>query len=134
MSDASLTVFYDGACPVCAFEIDALGRRDAGGRLHAIDISAPGFDAKAHGFRQCALEESIHVIACGGEVVRGAEALRRVYRAVGLAWLVAPTAWPGARVLTDLAYRGFARHRHRISTMLAPLLALRPGDGRRRPR
>lgn len=133
MNDAPLTVFYDGACPVCAFEIEALRRRDACGRLQVVDISAPGFDATGHGFRQSALEASIHVVASDGEVIRGATALRRIYRAVGLGWLVAPTAWPGVQALSDRAYRVFAKRRHRISRMLAPMLALLSHDKARRP-
>ena len=126
MTDPELTVFYDGACPVCAFEIAKLRQRDGRGCLHAVDISAPGFAADGHGFRQSALEASIHVVARDGEVLRGAEALRRVYRAVGLGWLVAPTAWPGLRALSDLAYRAFATRRRSISALLAPLLPRLP--------
>jgi predicted DCC family thiol-disulfide oxidoreductase YuxK len=122
MNDPELIVFYDGACPVCALEMATLCQRDGRARLKAVDISAPGFDAEGHGFQQSALEASIHVVAGDGEVVRGAEALRRVYRAVGLGWLVAPTAWPGLRALSDLAYRAFAKRRRNISALLAPLL------------
>jgi predicted DCC family thiol-disulfide oxidoreductase YuxK len=134
MTKPPLTVFYDGACPICALEIDALRRRDACGRLHAIDIAAPGFVAEQHGFSRSALDASIHVVAADGEIARGAEALRRIYGAVGLGWLVAPTAWPGLRALADAAYAAFARRRRRISAALAPFLALRSGAIRRGPR
>ena len=40
MNERELSVFYDGACPVCALEMAMLRRRDVCSRLHAIDISA----------------------------------------------------------------------------------------------
>jgi predicted DCC family thiol-disulfide oxidoreductase YuxK len=122
MNDDSLTVFYDAACAVCSFEIDALCRRDSRGRLRPIDISAPGFDAARHGFDARALDAAIHIVAGGGRVARGTDALRLLYRAVGLGWLVAPTAWPGLRQATDIAYRLFATHRRRCSRALAPVI------------
>ena len=124
MKEQPLTVFYDGACPLCRFEIDALCRRDAGARVQAVHIAAPGFVAEQHGFAQRDLDAAIHVVSADGEVVRGAAALRRLYGAVGLAWLVAPTGWPFFDALSKLAYGAFARRRHRISSALAPLLAL----------
>ena len=39
-----LTLYYDGACPVCALEMDHLRSRDAAARLVFVDIAAPGFD------------------------------------------------------------------------------------------
>lgn len=134
MSERRLSVFYDGACPICAFEIDALKKRDACDRLHAIDISAPEFDAAQHGFRESALDAAIHVVDGAGVAVQGTEALRRIYRAVGLGWLVAPTAWPGCRALADLGYRAFARHRRGISGAVAALGALLPHGTRRERR
>jgi predicted DCC family thiol-disulfide oxidoreductase YuxK len=130
MKDDSLTVFYDAGCAVCSFEIDALCRRDSRGRLRPIDISAPGFDAARDGFEAGALDAAIHVVAGDGRVARGTDALRLLYRSVGLGWLVAPTAWPGLRQASDIAYRLFARHRRRCSRVLAPVIAALRGGAR----
>ena len=42
-SDQPVTVFYDGACPLCAWEIKQYAAQDAGGSLHFVDVSGgPG--------------------------------------------------------------------------------------------
>jgi predicted DCC family thiol-disulfide oxidoreductase YuxK len=38
MSETSLTLLYDGACPLCLREVKFLKRRDLHGRLAFVDI------------------------------------------------------------------------------------------------
>jgi len=121
--DVPLTVFYDAGCPVCALEMDFLHRRDRCDRLKLVDISAPGFDASQHGLVHGDLDAAIHALGPDGTVLRGMEALRSAYRAAGLGWLLQATRWPVLKPAFDVAYRGFARHRHAISRLLAPLIA-----------
>ena len=47
MANPQLTVFFDGACPICSREIAHYRRRDSEGRLRLVDIAAPSFDAAA---------------------------------------------------------------------------------------
>ena len=89
-----LTIYCDGACPMCALEVDMLRRRDREHRLRWVDISAPGFDAAAHGFAQRDLDAVIHGVRDDGSVVRGLDVLRLAYGAAGLGWLVAATRHP----------------------------------------
>lgn len=118
----ALTIFCDGACPMCALEVDMLRRRDLGHRLRWVDISAPSFDAAAHGFARRDLDAVIHGVRADGSVVRGLDVLRLAYGAAGLGRLVAATRHPWLRAPSDAAYRLFARHRHAISRALAPVL------------
>jgi predicted DCC family thiol-disulfide oxidoreductase YuxK len=128
-----MTVFYDGACPVCALEIDTLAARDRERRLDLVDIAAPDFDAARHGFVHADLDAAMHVRCADGHVVRGVPALRLVYEAAGLGWLVRPTAWPVVGGIAAAAYRGFARRRHSISRALTPVVDLvRSARGLRR--
>lgn len=117
-----LTIFCDASCPVCALEVDLLRRRDRDGRLRWVDISAPDFDAGAHGFAHRELDSVIHGVRSDGSVVRGLDVLRLAYDAAGLGWLVAATRRPWLKAPSDAAYRLFARHRHAISRVLAPVL------------
>jgi predicted DCC family thiol-disulfide oxidoreductase YuxK len=55
----------------------------------------------------------IHGVLPEGTVVEGLAVFRRVYAAVGLGWLMAPTRWPGLRRLAEWGYRIFARNRLR---------------------
>lgn len=105
-------VFYDGDCPLCMREIAFLQRRDAGRGIALFeDIAAPGFDAANLGLDHADLMARIHGMLPDGTLIEGVEVFRRVYSAVGLGWLAAPTRWPGFRQLTDAAYRVFARNR-----------------------
>lgn len=122
MSPAPVTCFYDASCPVCALEMGHLASRARPGELTLIDISVPGFDAGQFGFAAPALDAAMHAVDGEGRVVRGMSALRLVYAAAGLGWVIRFTALPGLRPLFDAAYRLFARHRRAVSRMLAPLV------------
>jgi predicted DCC family thiol-disulfide oxidoreductase YuxK len=106
-------VFFDGECPLCAREISMLRRLDRSRRLDLVDIAAPGFDACPPGLDRDDLMARIHGQRPDGTVVEGMDVFRGAYAAVGLGWLLAPTAWPGLRRLADAAYRWFARNRLR---------------------
>lgn len=117
-----LTLLYDAACPVCSLEMDHLRERDHAGRLIFIDIAAPGFDASAYGVTPAELDAEIHGRCADGRWLRGLDVLRLAYAAVGLGWVLRPTAAAPLRGLFDLGYRFFARHRRRISRAAAPLI------------
>jgi predicted DCC family thiol-disulfide oxidoreductase YuxK len=110
------TMLYDGHCPLCVREIRALKRLDRGReKLRLVDIAAPEFDPAPYGRAQDELMARIHGVLEDGTVIEGMEVFRRAYAAVGLGWLLKPTAWPGIRPLADAAYRWFARNRLRIT-------------------
>jgi len=116
MPDWQIKVLYDGDCPLCTREVAMLRKRDAGrGRAVFEDISAPGFDAARYGVDHEVLMARIHGVLPDGSLVEGMEVFRRVYAAVGLGWLLAPTGWPGLRPVFDVAYRWFARNRLRLT-------------------
>ena len=121
---STLTVFYDGACPVCSLEIDNLGRRCRAGELALVDISAAGFEASAHGFVARDLDAVIHAVRADGSVIVGMDALRAAYDAAGLGWMLRWTGRQPFRPAFDAAYRVFARHRRPISRGLAPLIGV----------
>ncbi len=124
-----LTLLYDAACPVCALEMDHLRSRNTAGRLAFVDISQPCFDAGAWGLRHEALGAELHGVWPDGSTVHGMETLRLAYGAVGLGALLGFTGLSPLRPAFDLAYRLFARHRQRMSRVLAPAI-----DGLRRRR
>ncbi len=111
-----IRVLYDGECPLCRREIDMLRRRDRGrGRIAFDDIAAPGFDASRYGLDRDAVMRRIHGVLPDGRLIEGVEVFRRLYAAVGLGWLLAPTRWPLLSTLFDRAYALFARHRLRLT-------------------
>jgi predicted DCC family thiol-disulfide oxidoreductase YuxK len=127
-----LTLLYDAACPVCALEMDHLRARNGAGRLAFVDISQPGFDPTPYGASLAAMDAEIHGVWADGTPVRGLEALRLAYAAVGLGWVLRPTGLAPLRPLFDAGYRLFARYRRPISRAAAPLIeALRRHRARR---
>ena len=117
-----LTLLYDAACPVCSLEMDHLRERDAQGHLAFVDIAAPAFDAAAYGTTHAALDAELHGVWADGSVIKGLATLRAAYAAVGLGWVLRPTALAPVRPVFDLAYRLFARYRRPISRAAAPLI------------
>jgi predicted DCC family thiol-disulfide oxidoreductase YuxK len=109
----AIKVLYDAECPLCAREIAFLRRRDRRAAIAFEDIAAPGFDATRYGLDQTGVMSRIHGVLPDGTVIEGVEVFRRLYTAIGLGWLVAPTRWPLLRGLFDRAYQVFARNRLR---------------------
>ena len=117
MSNWRFKLLYAGECPMCRREVDFLQRRNHDGHLEFEDISAPGFDPKVYHASLEDLMDVIHGVFPDGRIVTKVAVFREAYRAVGLGWLLAPTAWPGLRWLADRAYEWFARHRMAIGKL-----------------
>ena len=110
-----LRVFYDGACAVCAGEIEHYLRRDQTGRLVPIDISAADFDPHPCGIPLPALMYELHAIYRQGTIYRGIDAFWAIWQAFPgspLFWLLGRlVTLPLLRPLSRLGYRAFARLR-----------------------
>ncbi|MFM7315213.1 MAG: thiol-disulfide oxidoreductase DCC family protein [Cyanobium sp.] len=118
---ASLTILYDGGCPLCQREVTFLRRRD--GRLHPgapqlafVDIDDPSYEPADHaGISYRDAMGRIHALASDGAVLQDVEVFRRAYQLVGLGWLYAPTRWPLLRTLVDRLYALWASARLRLT-------------------
>ncbi|MBL0225082.1 MAG: DUF393 domain-containing protein [Geobacteraceae bacterium] len=118
MPDAPLfpiSVFYDGACVVCSTEVEHYHRKDHGGRLVIVDISAAEFNPETYGIPLSAFMHEMHVIDRQGRVYRGVDAFRAIWQAFpdstlyGLAGTL--ISLPLLNPLARLCYKGFARIR-----------------------
>jgi len=114
-ADWDVKLLFDGECPLCVREVRLLGRFNRRGRLGLEDIATRGFDPGRHGLTRAQVMGHIHALLPDGRVVTGMEAFRRSYAAVGLGWLLAPTAWPLLRPLADRGYAWFAKNRLRLT-------------------
>jgi PAS domain S-box-containing protein len=110
-------LLYDGECPLCRREALFLSRRNRNGWLSFEDIAAPGFDPAIYGATREELMGVIHGVFPDGRLIQRVAVFREAYRAVGLGWILAPTAWPGLRWLADRGYEWFARHRLTIGRL-----------------
>lgn len=118
----TLTLYYDGKCPLCMAEIHFLQGRNQRQLLHFVDVSAASYDETRHQVSCSAALESMHARTGSGELLTGVAVFAQAYRRAGLpklAWLLSrPLLTPGF----NFGYRFFARHRHRISSVIGPTL------------
>jgi len=109
-------VFY-GDCPLCLREIGMLRWLDPRRWLiRFTDITDSSFDPVIEtGLGNDELMAEIYGRLPSGKLVKGVEVFRRLYSAVGLGFLLAPTAWSGLRFGFDKLYTAFAKNRLRLT-------------------
>ncbi len=106
-----LTVFYDGACPLCAREMALMKRLDRKQRLTVLDFSSPDFDVAPPGLAVADLSAVIHAQWADGTVITGVEVFRAIWQAVGLGFLARLSRLSVVDRLVVTAYAWFARNR-----------------------
>ncbi|MCY1190211.1 hypothetical protein D9M71_247460 [compost metagenome] len=114
------TLYFDGACPLCAREIAFLRRQSTGGKLILVDISADDFDAGALGLTVEQLRSCLHGRFASGHWVTGLDATLWSWRAADVGLWVAPLAWRPLRPLFSVLYRLFCRLRPHLAWLPHP--------------
>ncbi len=114
--EPQVTVWFDGACPMCGREIALLRRLDRAGRIEFVDIKV-GEPAS------CPLDRTellarFHARERGRDIVSGAAAFATIWRAIpvlaplGHLLRLPPLLWAGERL-----YRGYLRIRPRLQRL-----------------
>ncbi|MEM7718196.1 MAG: DUF393 domain-containing protein [Pseudomonadota bacterium] len=118
---AELTVYYDGACPLCTAEIEHYETREGADKLCFLNIAEPGADAGPNLQQSDALKR-FHVRKPDGTVLSGAAAFIEIWTILpGWHWLARLARLPGVPVLLEVAYRIFLPIRPALSWMAARL-------------
>ncbi|MFN9448633.1 MAG: demethoxyubiquinone hydroxylase family protein [Rubrivivax sp.] len=109
---ASLTVYFDGQCPVCSREV-ALYRRQAGAEsCHWVDASECAPSALGEGLGREQALARMHVRRADGELVSGAQAFAALWQALPSMRRWGQLAgWRPLNAVLELAYRMFLRLR-----------------------
>ena len=115
MAAYPLTVFFDGACPICVREIALMRRLDRRRQLEFCDFSAKEYDAASSGFAAADLATVIHARWADGSVITGVEVFRAMWEAVGLGFLARLSRLSLVEPLVLNAYAWFARNRLRLT-------------------
>lgn len=105
-----LTVFFDGACPLCRREIAYYQRLDKARVVAWRDVSAPTSRADCpDGLCQTDLMKRFHVMDGTGQVFSGAAGFVRLWRVLPAPWslLARVAGLPGVVHGLELAYRAF---------------------------
>jgi predicted DCC family thiol-disulfide oxidoreductase YuxK len=126
-----VTVWHDGACPLCAREVALFRRLDWSNRLHFVDATDPA--------QTCPLDRAemlarFHAQEAGGPVVSGAAAFAAMWRAVPLLRPLGLVARNGTVLaLLERLYLRFLRTRPRLQRLVGsrtPRMTSRPGSER----
>ncbi|WP_448551651.1 thiol-disulfide oxidoreductase DCC family protein [Thalassotalea montiporae] len=117
---AELTLFFDGNCPLCIAEINALAKRNTKQLIQFEDLHQSDFATQ---FPDIDSQEAMRVIygKLRGKVITGIDVNYHAWRLVGKEFWVKPLAWRLTRPLAKLGYRLFAANRHSISKFYAKL-------------
>ncbi|MDF2177780.1 DUF393 domain-containing protein [Aliiglaciecola sp. CAU 1673] len=110
-----LTLFYDGNCPLCNFEVRHLRRWDSCDEIRFVDINNDEFTACYPDLDRAKLDAILHAQWANGTWVSGLDATLAVWRVVGKGGWIAPLRWPLIRPFADVLYGLFARYRHQLT-------------------
>ena len=116
---SSLTVYYDGACPICRFEIDHYKRCAGAEYLSFVDVAAENLPDLGEGLDRDKALSRFHVRRADGALVSGAEGFALVWQTLPSFRLLGRIAkWPPLLAVMELAYRGILPIRARLSALL----------------
>jgi ubiquinone biosynthesis monooxygenase Coq7 len=117
----TLTVLYDGGCPLCRREIahvKGLADRRSDSALCFVDISGSADASARFAAERSALLARFHVERADGSRLDGAAAFVAMWaRLPGWRWLARLARLPGVLVVLERAYRGFLHLRPAMQRM-----------------
>ncbi len=106
-NETDLTIYYDGACPLCSAEIGHYETREGADRLCFVNIAETDADAGPDLDRNAALKR-FHVRRTDGTLLSGAAAFTEVWATLpGWHWAARLARLPGMPWLLERGYRGF---------------------------
>ena len=104
---SKLTVYYDGACPLCTAEISHYETREGADAICFVNIAEEGIETGDDLDREAALKR-FHVRKPDGTLLSGAHAFAEVWGTLpGWRWLARIAKLPGVLWLLEFGYRLF---------------------------
>ena len=115
-----LTLFYDGACPLCQAEILFLSGRNKAHLLGFIDINSAQYDPMKVGVSCEQALAAMYGQYADGTLINGVSVFPEAYRRADLPFLAWIFSRPVLQPMLQVGYRFFAKNRHAISRILGP--------------
>ena len=115
-----LTLFYDGACPLCQAEILFLSGRNQADLLGFVDINSTAYDPLKVGV---SCEEALAAMYgqyADGTLINGVTVFPEAYRRADLPTLAWIFSRKSMQPILKIGYRFFANNRHAISRVFGP--------------
>ncbi len=119
--DAALTVYYDGACPLCRAEIGHYSGQEGAGAICFLDASKLTSDLPDGLTREQALAR-FHVRLRDGRLASGAAGFVEIWKTLPRwRWAARLASLPGVTPLLECAYRLFLPLRPTLSKAFGKL-------------
>ena len=117
MTDNTLTIFYDGECPLCSLEMQKLKGYDSKNLIVLENLHQVNFQTL---FPHINISKAMEILhgQYQGKVLLGLDVTHRAWTLVGLGALVAPLQFPVIKQITHGGYLLLAKYRQPISTFL----------------
>jgi len=115
-----LTLFYDGACPLCQAEILFLSGRNQAGLLNFVDINSKAYDPLKVGVSCEEALAAMYGLYADGTLIHGVTVFPEAYRRAELPTLAWIFSRKSMQPVLKMGYRFFAKNRHAISRVLGP--------------
>jgi predicted DCC family thiol-disulfide oxidoreductase YuxK len=116
-----LTLFYDGACPLCRAEIQFLSRRNQQGLLAFVDINSEHYRPELLGVSCEQALAAMYAQYEDGKLISGVEVFSAAYTRANLKVLAWIFSRKSLRPVLNASYRFFAKNRHAISKICGPI-------------
>ena len=100
------TLYYDGECPLCSFEINHL-RKLADDNLSFVDVH--DIDDPVEKEKRL---KRLHLVDESGSAITGLDATVAAWSHTGVGFLFRPLRWRLVRVVADPVYNWWARKRY----------------------
>jgi len=114
----TLTIFYDGQCPLCMTEINQLQKLNHKNNLNFVNLHDENFTDRYPHIDPAKAERIIHGETENGTLLLGLDVTCTAWILVEKHRWLKILRWPLIRNIADLIYRLFARYRHRISRLI----------------
>lgn len=103
-----LTVYYDGTCPICGWEIDLYAKMRGAERIHWFDLTGADAAALGPGLTPETAKGKFHVRDAAGTLVSGGRAFVEIWaRLPALHWAAKLGRTAPGRWVLERAYRVF---------------------------
>ena len=110
-----LTIFYDGACPLCLKEMQHLHRADRLEKIRFEDINCKQFQTHYPAVDKHSANRILHGMLADGSIILGLDVTCKAWGLVGKGRWISYLRWPLIKQISDLVYLVFARYRYPIS-------------------
>lgn len=117
MSDATLTIFYDGKCPLCTMEMQKLKGYDTKNLIILENLHQENFESL---FPHISIDKAMDMLhgQYKGKILLALDVTHRAWTLIGRGALVAPLQLPVVKQVAHLGYLFLAKYRQPISNCM----------------